>query len=110
MRKISYTDYIRSVRQRMLSLATLRNVYPTCIPNWDNTPRTGMSGLVLTGSSPSLYLSHLKDSINMVNRRPPDEQLVFIKSWNEWAEGNYLEPDNEFGYEYLKATLHSLIS
>jgi hypothetical protein len=31
-----------------------------------------------------------------------NEKVVFIKSWNEWAEGNYLEPDQEFGLQYLK--------
>ena len=27
----------------------------------------------------------------------------FLKSWNEWGEGNYVEPDQEFGHGWLDA-------
>jgi len=41
--------------------------------------------------------------VKLVERRPVDSRVVFIKSWNEWAEGNYLEPDAKFGRNYLDA-------
>ncbi len=75
--------------------------YPAVLPNWDNTPRSGRNGFVLTGASPALFRSQLQYAVQQVEPRPPDKQLVFIKSWNEWAEGNYLEPDRKHGSTYL---------
>lgn len=33
----------------------------------------------------------------------PEERIVFAKAWNEWAEGNHLEPDLKFGHGWLEA-------
>lgn len=79
------------------------SIIPTAIPNWDNTPRIGRRGLVLSESSPDKFALHLDDSVKGFNNGGVvNEQILFIKSWNEWAEGNYLEPDLKFGRAWLK--------
>jgi len=82
-------------------LVNIRN-YPCVVPNWDNTPRSGRRGLVLHESTPELFRIHLKEALDMVRQLPSDNRLLFVKSWNEWAEGNHLEPDLRFGNAYLK--------
>lgn len=77
--------------------------YPCAIPNWDNTPRSGSLGQVLTGSAPDLFSNHLRAAVSAVSQRPDDHRIVVIKSWNEWAEGNYIEPDRRWGRAYLDA-------
>lgn len=84
--------------------------YPCVIPNWDNTPRSGSRGLVLHGSTPELFRKHLKEGIELTKNLPEKSRFLFIKSWNEWAEGNHLEPDIKYGHEYLKVFYEELKS
>lgn len=72
------------------------------LPNWDNTPRSGANGLVLHGSTPELFRRQLRRALNLTAGTPSDSRLAFLKSWNEWAEGNYMEPDLVFGRAYLE--------
>jgi hypothetical protein len=58
---------------------------------------------VLHGSTPELFRRHLRRAIGMVGDLPRERRIVFVKSWNEWAEGNHLEPDQRFGLRYLEA-------
>lgn len=76
--------------------------FPCILPNWDNTPRSGRNGLVLCGSTPELFGLHIQQEFSKVDNRNQDRRIIFIKSWNEWAEGNYLEPDMKFGRAYLE--------
>ncbi len=76
--------------------------YPCVLPNWDNTPRAGMNGLVFHGSTPELFVRLLEDALGKVEQHPTDQKILFIKAWNEWAEGNHLEPDLKFGRAYLE--------
>ena len=41
--------------------------------------------------------------IELIKDKPFDKRFLIIKSWNEWAEGNYLEPDLKYGRQYLEA-------
>ncbi len=52
----------------------------------------------------------LKKALEEVSGRQPDKQLVFVKSWNEWAEGNYMEPDQRFGKSYLQVVKDQIFS
>lgn len=83
-------------------------VYPTVIPNWDNTPRSGARGFVMHGSTPELFREQLARALASKRGVRREHRLVFIKSWNEWAEGNHLEPDLKFGLRYLETVLHCL--
>lgn len=84
--------------------------FPCVIPNWDNTPRVGRWGWVLQDSSPELFGEHLRHALSLIADRPAEKRIVFLKSWNEWAEGNYLEPDERFGRGYVEAIRRELCS
>lgn len=77
--------------------------FPMAIPNWDNSARAGVKSLVFDNSTPELWKEHLRTAIKKVSGLPEEHQIVMIKSWNEWAEANYLEPDVEYGLRYLEA-------
>jgi len=83
--------------------------YPAVIPGWDNTPRSGINGQVFVESSPEIFREHLQKASERVSVYPEDHQLIIIKSWNEWAEGNYLEPDKKNGHAFLN-TVKKFIS
>jgi len=76
--------------------------YPCLVPNWDNTPRSGANGLVLNGSTPQLFRKQVHKALQLAAELSTDEKFIFIKSWNEWAEGNHLEPDLKYGHGYLR--------
>ena len=78
-------------------------VIPTVCSNWDNTPRSGRRGRVALGATPERFAAQLRGAIEFATAAPPEEQIVMIKSWNEWAEGNYVEPDTEYGLARLEA-------
>ena len=79
------------------------DVYPTLIPNWDHTPRSGKRGYLFHNSTPELFEKHCEEVLSYVINKPEKHQIVFLKSWNEWGEGNYMEPDLRYGKGYINA-------
>lgn len=80
--------------------------YNTVIPNWDNTPRSARRGLVLTGSSPAAFRTVMQRACANLAAVPAEQapgDFIFLKSWNEWAEGNYVEPDQVHGHAWLES-------
>lgn len=78
-------------------------------PAWDNWARMQKGAHVFLGSTPDRYKEWLSAAVeNTTSRFVGDERVVFINAWNEWAEGNHLEPDQKFGHGYLEATRRAL--
>ena len=82
--------------------------FPCVTPSWDNSPRRGQDGVIFHDSQPFLYEKWLRHAVSKVRRKPSDERIVFINAWNEWGEGNHLEPDQRNGHAYLHATKRAL--
>jgi lipopolysaccharide biosynthesis protein len=102
-RHVATIDYKDVIAEMVLTEPFPYEYIPCVVPNWDNTPRSGARGTVVAGSTPELFEKHLRNAVEFVQNSDQDNRLVFIKSWNEWAEGNYLEPDQRFGLQYLEA-------
>jgi hypothetical protein len=77
-------------------------VFPCVYPNWDNTPRSGRGGVLALDPTPQRFGAQLRRALEIVAALPADQQVLMIKSWNEWAEGNYLEPDRQYGHARLE--------
>ncbi len=80
------------------------------LPNWDNTPRSQRRGSVIVDSSPDKFARHVHQAVGRVALNPERERLIFVKSWNEWAEGNHLEPDRVHGRGWLEALATGLVA
>ena len=98
--RYNYTDLPPQPRQHVDGV-----LHPSVQPNWDNTPRSTRRGAVALNTSPAAFQRHVADALQRECAREADpaKRLVVVKSWNEWAEGNYLEPDAQHGRQWLQA-------
>jgi lipopolysaccharide biosynthesis protein len=77
--------------------------YPTVAVGWDNTPRRAEAAVVMLHDDAAHFGAELATVIGEVATKPYEDRLVFLNAWNEWAEGNYLEPDVDRGLATLEA-------
>lgn len=75
---------------------------PIICPNWDHSPRSGKKGFILKNSTPELFKKHISQVFGYIKNKPYEKRIAIIKSWNEWGEGNYMEPDIKYGKRYLE--------
>ena len=95
--KFSYSDIVNNwVKNEDYK----ENVIPSILPNWDNSPRSGRKAIILHNSTPVLFEKHLSEMLKVVDEK--QNKILFLKSWNEWAEGNYVEPDTVYGDRYIE--------
>jgi lipopolysaccharide biosynthesis protein len=89
---------------------------PCVCPGWDNSPRRKHGATVFINSTPETYELWLREVVNrqragitsQENSGLTRDSFVFVNAWNEWAEGNHLEPCQRWGRKYLEATRRAL--
>ena len=82
------------------------NIIPNLLPGFDHSPRSGKYGLILHGSTPQLFYKLCKRVLDLVSKK--NNKFIMLRSWNEWGEGNYMEPDIVYGKGYIEALRKAL--
>ena len=98
LRVIDYSSYIKWAYTKY---DNKRGIIPGVCPRWDHSPRSGNKCTILHQSTPKLFGKLLKNVLKIYNNGN-QLPLLFLKSWNEWGEGNYIEPDTTYGKQYIE--------
>ena len=77
-------------------------VFPSIIPNFDHSPRSGKLGTVIINDSPKKFGELLNFLSKKLSTKENEINVIILRSWNEWGEGNYLEPDLKNGKGFLE--------
>jgi hypothetical protein len=100
LNKYLYSDIIKNF---YTDFDEREDAYPQIVPNYDRTPRAGRRAIIYHNSTPELFKKHVQEAVSIVSKKTEEHRILFLRSWNEWAEGNYMEPDLKFGHGYLDA-------
>lgn len=102
-----FYDYQELV-EREVKRELPKNTFPSIFPMWDNSARKNQHAFVAVNSTPQIYEKWLKSIFVRFKPLSSEENFVFITAWNEWAEGNHLEPCRKWGIQYLEATKRAI--
>ena len=95
-----YRDIIKNIHS---DLEKRDDIYPVVFPQLDRTPRAGIHAAVIEHSGPDNFKSFLQETIKAVLHKDYEHRIVLLNAWNEWGEGNYVEPDTLNKHGYLDA-------
>ena len=101
-------EYAKTVKGFFAPEDRWENVFPTILPQWDRTPRMASYDGVYVHATPEAFEKHVRQAVDIVSGKEPEHRVIFLKSWNEWGEGNYVEPDTEYGTGFLTAIRKAL--
>lgn len=94
-------DYRTLYKELIEPVDSEENVIPAVIPQWDHTPRSGWNGVLYVNASPEYFYLHCKKALSVIKGKK--HPIIFLKSWNEWGEGNMMEPDMTYGRGFIEA-------
>lgn len=99
---LSYESLVHDAEQR-LRAQQRPALFPGVMVAFDNTPRRQWDSDIWYGSNPYTFRRWLATAVSSVLDREPEDRVVFVNAWNEWAEGAVLEPTDRYGRSFLLA-------
>lgn len=103
MRPKNLYDYSTVDKALITDEEKQEDVIPQIVPQWDHSPRLGYKTRIVKNSTPERFANHVRHALEAIKDKSADSQIIMLKSWNEWAEGNYMEPDLKYGKGYIEA-------
>ncbi len=97
-------DYRSAYEAELSKRAPTWKRFPSVMVGWDNTARRPYGATIFEGATPEAYEEWLRRTVKSVSTVRDEENYLFVVAWNEWAEGNHLEPDQRYGRAFLDAT------
>lgn len=102
-------DYRKEFHKFITPQDAMPNVIPQIVPQWDHSPRSGdKAAIIFYNSTPEYFYQHVQEALDAIRNKPQETQILLLKSWNEWGEGNYMEPDLTHGNGYINALKQAL--
>ncbi len=105
--RLDYAEYVDYVISNY-KFPSRYELFPGVSPMWDNTARRGKNSFLFLNETPEKYGEWLSWHINNYKYKEHGNNYLFINAWNEWAEGNHLEPCQKWGRQYLEETRRQL--
>lgn len=96
-----YLDYDEVWERILKRRCTDENGYLGGFVGFDDTPRRGYKGKIMYGGTPDKFKKYMIRLLLKAGKA--GNEFIFINAWNEWGEGMYLEPDKQWGFQYLEA-------
>lgn len=108
---VEYSKYVKyAIKYYSENYDENPNIIPCIEPGFDHSPRSAHRGTVFKNATPDKWELLCKKTIDIIcNSNKHKEKILFIKAWNEWAEGNYLEPDMKYGKQFLECLAKHVI-
>lgn len=101
-------DYGKIVNNYQIAMASRNNVFPEILVGNDRSPRAGRKAIIYYNATPENFYLGAKKAIDLVSKKPFENRIIFLNSWNEWGEGSYMEPDTKYGKGFISQLRRAL--
>lgn len=102
-------DYWKVVKNMECDDNKRENCFPVITPGYDRTARAGKAAKIYKNATPEKFKQHVHDMLEAVKDKSSEHKIIFLDSWNEWGEGNYMEPDLKYGHAFLEALKSEIV-